>query len=220
MLYSIDIFGIQSFSSEDSEYLLPWSLLLPSRRRWRLKSQGQRLKLFIRLLLALAKDHGDGILGLDAVHLHIVLALHDVVLVLGAVLEGAEAPFLLVHDHDILPLQEEGEGLAPEIGEGGQVVLEGGVGGVVQEEGEDAHDEERSLRWGVSITGSFSLALYQLRRSFCQRIEVRVVHTMVIKTCRILLCQNQCDHVPSGAIIPGYDLLLWIAISSAVGGAP
>jgi hypothetical protein len=39
---------------------------------------------------------------------------------------------------------------------------------------------------------------------------------MVMKTWRLLLCQNQCDHVPSGAMMPGYDLIRWAALSSAV----
>lgn len=83
--------------------------------------------------------------------LHIVPALGDVVLVLDAVLVGADGLVALVHGDDVLPGDEEVDGVAPEVGCGGQEVLEGGVGGVVHEEGEDAEGEEGALIFdGVS----------------------------------------------------------------------
>lgn len=111
-------------------------------------TQGLRLDLLVRLLLlALAEDHRDGVLGLDAVHLHVVPALGDVVLVLHAVLERTDGLVPLMHDNDVLPAEEELDRVAPERGCWGEEFLKWRVGGIVHEEGEDAKREKRALRW-------------------------------------------------------------------------
>lgn len=95
-------------------------------------------------LLAFTKDGGDGILCLDAVCLHKVTTLGDVIEVAGPVLVGLEGLVLFVHGDDVLPGRGELDGVRPHVGDGGDEVLEGGVVGVVHEEGEDAEDEEGS----------------------------------------------------------------------------
>jgi hypothetical protein len=103
------------------------------------------LEFLFGLGLVLAEDYGDGVLGLDAMHLHEVAALGDVVDVAGAMVAGLDGLVLFVLDNDIPPGIEEVNGVGPECGDGGDEVLEGRVVGVVHEEGEDAEEEESAL---------------------------------------------------------------------------
>lgn len=133
--------------SEDTKPLLLGFLgrVLFNRLRGQLAAHGGGLKLLLGLGRVLAEDGGDGVLGLDVVHLHEVAAFGHVVDVAGAVVLSLGGLVLFVLDDDVLPGVEEVDGLVPEVGDGRHEVLEGGVVGVVHEEGGDAEEEEGAL---------------------------------------------------------------------------
>lgn len=160
-----------------------------------LASHGGGLELLLRLLLVLSKHHLHGVLGLDAVHLHKVPALRDVVEVSGPVLGGLEGLVLLVHEDDVFPLGEEVSRLVPQVRYRRHEVLEGRVVGVVHEEGVHSHGEKSALN-KMSAQTPHTITSNK-NHVHCS------ARTMVIKVCSSLLCQNQCVHVPSGAIMPG-----------------
>lgn len=58
-----------------------------------------------------------------------------------AVLAGLGGLVLLVQGNDVLPGREEVGRLVPEVGQGGNEVFEGGVVGVVDEEGVEGEGE-------------------------------------------------------------------------------
>jgi hypothetical protein len=116
--------------SKQAKHLLPLRLAFSGAlcsRGW-LESECLSLNLGVCLFgLTPAEDGGDGILGLDAVHLHVVATLGDVVLMGGAVLAGAQGFLLLVHDDDTRPCVEEVNRLSPEITDGRKEVFERGI---------------------------------------------------------------------------------------------
>lgn len=96
-------------------------------------------------VVALPEDDVDGVRRLDPVHLHVVATLGGVVLHLDVLLVDAQGLVPLVHGDDGDPRVYVLQGLAPEVGDGRDQVLEGGVLGVVEEEGRQGQAEERAL---------------------------------------------------------------------------
>lgn len=109
-------------------------------------THGSSLELLLRLGLVLSENHCHRIHGFDAVHLHKVPPLGNVVDVLVPVFDSLESLVLLVHEDDVLPLGEEVSGLLPQVRNRGHEILEGRVVGVVHEEGVHPHSQQRALR--------------------------------------------------------------------------
>lgn len=134
----------QSKNAQPLLLLLSWGFSLGLWRQF--TSHGRSLEFRLRLGLVLAKNHGNGIHGLDAMHLHKVPPLGNVVDVSVPVLGSLESLVLLVHEDDVLPLGEEVSGLLPQVRYRRHEILEGGVVGVVHEEGVHSHGQQRALR--------------------------------------------------------------------------
>ena len=95
--------------------------------------------------------------------------------------------------------------MVEEIGPRGDHVCEGRVVLEILHEGEDCQTQEGALNSRI-VTLAIWLVhmLGKLGRMF--RLNAGLL-TIVITRWKLRLCQNQCDHVPSGAIRPGYSFL-------------
>lgn len=103
------------------------------------------LQFFLGLFLALSKHNGDRVLGLDAVHFHVVLALRHIVKMTGSVLIGFDGLVFLVQQNDVFPSGYEVRRVLPQVGDGRDEIFEWRVVGVVHEEGEDSERKQGAL---------------------------------------------------------------------------
>lgn len=140
----------QSKKAQPLLLLLSWGFSLGLWRQF--TPHGSSLEFPLRLCLVLAENHGHGIDGLDAVHLHKVPPLSNVVNVSVPVLGSLASLVLFMHEDDVLPLGEEVGGLLPQVRYRGHEILEGRVVGVVHEEGVHSHGQQRALRGQENVS--------------------------------------------------------------------